>query len=250
MRRPRIQSVTLFALSALTMAWLAACGGGASEEPLVRQFFRASQLRDNQTLANFAVTSVDPRTEGVVQSFDIVSVSEERRQPLTLRELARAHEEARAAETEFTKRKLAFQDANMEAIDRVLKAERSNARVSGKDAEVQAAWTKWRSETADYSKRVSEARTKLQAQRPIAELSVDNPRAPVDVTKLDGELISKDITVNTQVKEPADKGGQVVPKTLVLTFQRATGKVDGKDVTGKWIITSIKSQGAAGTKTS
>ena len=43
----------------------------AQEENLVRQYFRASSLRDNQTLANFAVVSFDPKSEGVVTDFEV-----------------------------------------------------------------------------------------------------------------------------------------------------------------------------------
>lgn len=221
-----------------------ACGG-AREEPQIKQFFRASQLRDNQTLANFSAVSFDPRTEGIVQSFTITEVSQERRQPLRLRELAKAHEEARAADEAFSKRKKEYQDANREVIDRVLKAENQRTKLRGKDAEVQTAWAKWREETAAHSKRLSEARIKLAAERPIAELSLENPRGPVDVTQFEGDLVSKDVTVAAQVKLP---DGQVAPKTLVITMQRAVGKVDGKDVTGRWIITGVKD--AAGARTS
>jgi hypothetical protein len=242
----RLPSTRLL-ISALALACVAAaCGSSAKEEAQIRQFFRASGLRDSQTLANFAAVSFDPREEGVVQSFTITNVSEERKQPLELKALAKAHDEAKAAQDEFSKRKREYQTANEEAIDRVLKAERSNASLKGKDAEVQTAWTKWRTETQDYAKKVSEARTKLQAQRPVAELSVDNPRAPVDVTTVDGDMVSKDVTLNARVKLPADKGGQAVEKTLVLTMQRVIGKTpDGKDVTGRWVITRIQDQSGA-----
>jgi hypothetical protein len=242
----RLPSTRLL-ISTLALACVAAaCGSSAKEEAQIRQFFRASGLRDSQTLANFAAVSFDPREEGVVQSFTITNVSEERKQPLELKALAKAHDEAKAAQDEFSKRKREYQTANEEAIDRVLKAERSNASLKGKDAEVQTAWTKWRTETQDYAKKVSEARTKLQAQRPVAELSVDNPRAPVDVTTVDGDMVSKDVTLNARVKLPADKGGQAVEKTLVLTMQRVIGKTpDGKDVTGRWVITRIQDQSGA-----
>lgn len=251
MRRPSSRPLTMLAPTAIAFAIAAAaCGSSAREEPQLRQFFRASGLRDSQTLANFAATSFDPREQGIVQTFEVTNVSEERKTPLELKALARAHDEARAAQDEFSRRKIEYQKANEDAIDRVLKAERANSRISGKDAEVQAAWTKWRTETADLAKKVSDARAKLQSQRPVAELSVENPRAPVDITTVDGEMVSKDVTVNAKVKLPADKGGQTVDKTLIITMQRVVAKTaDGKDVPAKWIITRIQDQSGA-TKTS
>ena len=78
MFRPKT-SVYLLAPMVLAVAALSACSSpNASEENLVRQFFRASGLRDNQTLANFATVSFDPKTEGTVTDFDVTAVSPER----------------------------------------------------------------------------------------------------------------------------------------------------------------------------
>ena len=51
----------------------------ARQKKQIRQFFRASQLRDSETLANFAAVTFDPTKDGVVTSFEVTSVSEERR---------------------------------------------------------------------------------------------------------------------------------------------------------------------------
>ena len=76
MFRPKA-SVYLLVPMIVAVAALSACSSpNAQEENLVRQYFRASGLRDNQTLANFAVVSFDPKTEGVVTDFDVTSVSE------------------------------------------------------------------------------------------------------------------------------------------------------------------------------
>ena len=66
MFRPKT-SVCLLAPMVLAVAALSACSSQyASEENLVRQFFRASGLRDSQTLSNFATVSFDPKAEGTV----------------------------------------------------------------------------------------------------------------------------------------------------------------------------------------
>ena len=78
MFRPKT-SVYLLASMVLAVAALSACSSqNASEENLVRQFFRASGLRDSQTLANFATVSFDPKTEGSVNDFEVTAVSPER----------------------------------------------------------------------------------------------------------------------------------------------------------------------------
>jgi hypothetical protein len=226
----RAPALAILALTAV------ACGG-APEDAQIRQFFRASQLRDSQTLANFAAVTFDPQKDGVVTDFDIVSVSEERRAPLRIKELAKAYDDARAAEQDFSKKKKEYQDANLDAIDRVLKAESANRTLRGADATVQAAWRKWRDETAQYARRVAETRNELNNARPIATLSLDNPRSPVDPALVDGEMVSKDVNINAQVRQP---DGQVVPRSMVVTMSRVVGKSDSKDVTGRWVITSVK----------
>ena len=61
MLRPKT-SVYRLAPMVLAVAALSACSSpNASEENLVRQFFRASGLRDSQTLSNFATVSFEPQ---------------------------------------------------------------------------------------------------------------------------------------------------------------------------------------------
>lgn len=239
MFRPRWNAQTLLAPLVGLVLVTVACGG-FPEEAQIRQFFRASQLRDTQTLANFAIVSFEPGTDGVVQGFSVVAVSEEERHPIQLKELAKAHEDAKAADDAFSKSKQTYQDANIEAIDRVVKAERANGKVRGKDAEIQAAWSKWRGEAGQSSKKLSDARAKLNAERPLIELSLENPRTPVDPTTVDGDMVSKTATIDAKVRMP---DGQVAQKTMLITMQRVVGKSGEKDVTGRWVITALKAGG-------
>src|SRR6266702_2526976 len=136
MFRPR-SSLFAISLSALTLALAAGCSG-FSEQPILNQFFTASRLRDNTSLNNITMVSFEPRTQGTVTTFDIVSVTPERRKPLVIKALAEAHQAAKADDAAFTKRKEEYQNENLEAIQRVLKADRERMKVKGKDAEVQA----------------------------------------------------------------------------------------------------------------
>ena len=241
MFRPK-NRVYLLASMVLAAAALGACSSQyASEENLVRQFFRASGLRDSATLANFATVSFDPKTEGTVGTgdFEVTAVSPERSEPLRVVELDRALKDAESANKAFNEKKKAYQDANADAIDRVLKAESGGRKVTGRDAEVQAAWTKWRDESSAEAKKVSSARAALANSRPIAEMSLmANAGSPTPtVEELNGTLMSKDITVKANVKGP---DGSTSSKTYVLTAQRAVVKTDKGERQGKWIITGIK----------
>jgi hypothetical protein len=224
----------------LSVAALSACSSPyASEENLVRQFFRASGLRDSQTLSNFATVSFDAKSEGTVSNFEITSVSPERSEPLRVIELSQAVTEAEAENKAFNEKKKTYQDANSDAIERVLKAESAGRKLTGRDAQVQAEWTKWRDDSGAEAKKVSAARQELSNARPIAELSLmENSGAPSPtVEELNGTLVSKDITVKAQVKDAA---GATVEKNYVMTVQRAVVKTDKGERQGKWIITAIK----------
>ena len=53
-------------LFAITLGAATACSV-AKEEKVVKDFFRASRLRDNAALGTFATTSFDPNRQGQVQ---------------------------------------------------------------------------------------------------------------------------------------------------------------------------------------
>ena len=239
MFRPKA-SVYVLASMVLMAAALSACSSAnAAEENLVRQFFRASGLRDNMTLANFAVVAFDPKTEGTVTDFDVTAVSPEKTEPLRVIELSKALTDAEAANKAFNEKKKVYQDANMEAIDRVLKAESAGRKLAGKDAQIQAEWTKWRDDTGAEAKKVSTARTALSNARPLAELSL-MPNAGAQtptVEEMDGTMVSKDITVAATVRGADNQTSQ---KNYVVTAMRAVVKGKEGERQGRWIITGIK----------
>ena len=240
MYRLRSASTATLAVAMFGLSAFAAACSSAPEEPILRQFFRASQLRDNATLANFAAASFDPRTDGVVSSFDITSVTEEVREPLKLRELREAVNKAQATSDEHAKAMKAYQDGNLRAIERVLKAESAAQDVPRADREVQTAWRQWRDESAANQKAVSEARVQLNMQLPVIQLSAQNVGdTPIDVTAVDGEMVSKDVTLTANVRMPDGTTGE---QQLVVTLQRGVFNLPAspEPVTGRWVITNIE----------
>jgi hypothetical protein len=212
------------------------CSSGG-EQQILSKFFDANRLRDTTTLGTFATVNFDRDKDGAVDRFSIVSVSEEKRTPLKLREAAKAYQEAKAADEEFTKQIKAYQNENKEAISRVVKAEATKAKVSGKDAAVQATWAKWRQDMAVQAKKTSEARIQLhRRERRIAEISTYDARRPINVDDYDGELVAKDVTIDAQVK----KGDQVSTQKMIVTMERAELKGPEGERVGRWIITGIK----------
>jgi hypothetical protein len=224
----------------LMAAALKACSSAnANEKNLVRKFFSASSRRDDMTHAKFEVVGCDPKAEGTVSDFSVTAVSPEKTEPLRVIELSKALTEAEAENKAFNEKKKTYQDANMEAIDRVLKAESAGRKLTGKDAQIQAEWTKWRDDSNAEAKKVSSARNALSNARPLAELSLmSNASATTPtVEEMDGTMVSKDITIAATVKAP---DGATSQKNYVITAQRAIVKAKEGERQGRWIITGIK----------
>jgi hypothetical protein len=227
----------------LAAATLIGCSS-APEQPILNQFFTASRLGDGTSLANFTTVTFAPNRQGIILNYDITSVTPEQRRPLALRTLARAHLDAEAEDTDFSKRKFEYQTEHIDAIKRVLKAERENARLAPKDADVQAAWTRLVDDGNALSRKVVDAKRRLAAEKTVVDMSINGGPTHVDVSKYDGELVSKEVSISAPVKLPS---GQTQQKNLIVTMQRAVLKAD-KEIVGKWIITGVRdAAGAAST---
>jgi hypothetical protein len=232
MHRPRYLWLLLTPVLFVLVLSAAGCGG-AAEEPLVRKFFQASRLGDNMTLANIATVSFDPAKDGRAENVSVLESGQEQSRPLNFKELEKTRKDAVAAEDEFSKKKNEYQKENLDAIERVIKAEQSNKKITGKDAQVQVAWSKYREEQKDYSKKVSEARAKLNAERSVADLSLPDK----DATAFDALEYTKLLKVQAKVVQP---NGESSTKQYELKLQRVVLKDGDKTVEGRWMITGIK----------
>jgi hypothetical protein len=209
------------------------CSGGA-EEKVLDDFFRASRMRDNTTLGNFATVSFDPRTDGVVQSFKVLSVGDERTRPIPLKKYAQELAEAKAKDEALSAQKLAYQNANLAVIQRVTK---DPSKVAARDKAVADEWAKWTADSATSLKAVSQAQRQLNSNKGIAELSLVRTPAAENVEGFDGEIVSKDLVIDASVKQP---DGTTVQKNLKATVSRAKMRnADGSDILGRWILTGL-----------
>ena len=228
---------TTYALAAGTLALVMGCSGGA-EQKILDDFFRASRMRDNTTLGNFATVEFDPRTDGVVQSFKVVSIGEERTRPLPLKQYAQDLAEAREADEKFSAEKRAYQNANLAVIDRVVKTEAAGRAVAARDKAVADAWAKWTADAAAHTKAVSQAQRQLNSSKGLAELSLARATTPDMIESLEGEMVAKDVMIDATVRQP---DGTTVQKTMKAVIQQARMKdASGQAVTGRWILTGLE----------
>jgi len=222
----------------LLLAVIAVACGGGEEKTLLNKYFMASKMADNLTLANIATVAFDPKTDGQMQTFSVLSVSEPVSSPIELKANAAALKVVQNEEKAFTEKKKKYQDENSDVIDRIMKAEQKKQPVRGKDADIQKDWNKFLEEQALISGKLSDARRKANSGRSLVEISIQDQREPIDVTVFEGEIKSKDVTIEGSVKPET---GDAVTKKFVLTLKQATLKnVNGKDREGRWVVTDRK----------
>jgi len=204
------------------------------EQQFLTQFFRAARGRDNTTVGRMSAVEIDPRTQGSVNDFDIVSISDERREKLTFKPLFEAEAKARETEKEFLKTKIEYQNANIKQIEEVLKLEQQpGAKFSPALQKVKAEWDQWRADIGAHAKATNSAALAIKQATGLAEASLTQPGQPaLDPKTFDGETITKDVVVDAELRTP---DGQTTKKQLTVTIARVAG--GGRE--GRPIITRI-----------
>jgi hypothetical protein len=205
------------------------------EQQFLTQFFRAAKARDNTTVGRMSAVTIDPREQGSVESFSIDNISAETRTPLTFKPLFEAEEKAKQEEKAFLETKVAYQNANIKAIEEVLKIEQTNPNPKYTPAQQKTMdeWNKWREGIAAHAKATAAATAAIKRGTGVAEASLTQPGQPaLDPKTFEGETIKKDVTVKAKVKSPS---GAESDKTLVITIERVSG--GGRE--GRPLITKI-----------
>jgi hypothetical protein len=154
-----------------------------------------------------------------------------------MREMAAALAQAQQEQREFAAEMKTYQDENLDAIARVIEAERGDGDVRSRDSDVQEEWTRYREGSQDHSRAVSEAENNLSSESAVAQVSAYDPNNPLDVQALEGELLTKEVTINAAV----ERDGSEEDRTMVITLQRVVLNVSDGMVDGRWVITSIDS---------
>ena len=236
-RQTRRHIVTI--LLVLTPLWMldTACSTPPEQQQLT-QFFRAARNRDATSLSMMASVSIDPRTQGSVESFDITTVSEERRSPLDFKSLSDAIEKAQKDEYDFQLRKKTYSDANLKTIEDILKLERTDSpKFTPTQTAVKVEWDRWRAETASYVRNLTTTKAALLAATAPVDVSLTQPGQPkFDAAAFQGETVSKDVRITAQLKSP---GGATATKDLTVTMMKVVGTQAGVARDGKWIVTKV-----------
>ena len=190
------------------------------EQQFLTQFFRAAKSRDNTTVGRMSAVQIDPRTQGSVESFSIDNISAETRTPLSFKPLFEAETMAKQDERTFLDTKIAYQNANIKAVEEVLKIEQTNPNPKYTPAQQKTMdeWNKWRAGISEHARTTAAATAAIKRGTGVAEASLTQPGQPaLDPKTFEGETIKKDVTVKAKVKSPE---GVESDKTLVITIER------------------------------
>lgn len=204
------------------------------EHQFLNQFFRAAKGRDNTTAGRMSAVMIDPREQGAVEDFSIENVGPETRTPLTFKPLFEAEQKAAEEEKAFLRTKIEYQNANIKAIEEILKLEAvADAKLNAAQQKTKAEWDKWREGIASHARATAGATAAIKRGTGVAEASLTQPGQPaLDAKTFEGETIRKDVTVKASLKSPE---GATSEKTLVITIERVAG--GGRE--GRPIITKI-----------
>jgi hypothetical protein len=209
------------------------------EQQFLTQFFRAARSRDLTTVGRMSAVSLDPRTQGIVDDFSITSIGEETRSPLSFAPLFEAEQKARDEEAAFLKTKIEYQNANIKAIEEVLKIEQMNptAKLTPAQEKIRLEWNKWREGISSHARAVATARTAISTGTGLAEASLTQPnQPPLDAKTFQGETIKKDVVIDATVISPEGASSQ---KTLTITIERVASNAGGTSRVGRPVITKI-----------
>jgi hypothetical protein len=205
------------------------------EQQFLTQFFRAARSRDNTTVGRMSAVGIDPRTQGSVEDFSITTIGPDQRTPLNFKPLLEAEQKAAETERAFLKTKIEYQNANIKAIEEVLKIEQTNptAKLTPTQQKIKLEWDKWREGISAHARATAMATTAIKAATGLAETSLTQPgQPPLDPKTFEGETVRKEVVVDATFKTPDGASSQ---KTLTITIERVAG--NGRE--GRPIITKI-----------
>ena len=216
----------IFLISPLTLQ-LVACGGG-SERALLRTFFTALQTNDNTTIASMSAVGF----EGTVESYEIVSTSEDTTHPFRLAELEDAAEQAKAARDEHWEEFGFFQEDNFDDLEVIRERveEDREYRFSGRRGELQTEWDRWREERSGHETALREAEAAVEKERTQASMSV---MGNTTLAGFSGEVATREVIVNVTTTEEGEK-----PYRFTLSKYNLTAGQSSPP--SRWIITGIE----------
>jgi hypothetical protein len=200
----------------------------APEKTLLKKYFNAVLLNDNDTMSSMALEPFQPDME----SWDLVSVGEEKVSPATLPDLNAAEVEAKKAQDAQIGPTL---DADSALKDAQYERDTSRS-AAGKRAaqklvdELQVKYDAENAKMQDLKRAYTEAKAAAAAEEEMTMFSLGQRELPV-VRSLTGEVHSKDVEIAIKMKN-----GQVKNYKLLLKQYELKDEANNLRHPGRWVI--------------
>lgn len=207
----------------------------APEEQILSKFFDAVRSGDHVTLSGMSVVGFS----GPVESWELVEVLSELRQPFRLSELRRyaaeAEEERERQFYEYSE----FRKKNLEEL-KVIRhrlEQDPQYRFQGSWGEIQTEWESFRTRYEDLDRRRQDILLEIDRELSLAKMSLMSSE---EIDRLDGEVVVKEVLLKVNRREYGER-----PYLFRLRMYELTSTESDYKPPSRWIITSIEEQEAS-----
>lgn len=223
MRKRALVIVGLFVAFLITQG----CSS-APEKTLLKKYFNAVNLNDNDTMSSMALEPFQPDME----SWELLSVGEEKVAPATLPALNAAEVEAKKAQDAQVGPTL---DADSALKDAQYERDTSRS-AAGKRAaqklvdELQVKYDAENAKMQDFKRAYNEAKAAAAAEEEMTMFSLGQRELPI-VRSLTGDVHSKDVEIAIKMKD-----GQTKKYKLLLKQYELKDEANNLRYPGRWVI--------------
>lgn len=200
----------------------------APEKTLLKKYFNAVNLNDNDTMSSMALEPFQPDME----SWELLSVGEEMVAPATLPDLNAAEVAAKKAQDDQIGPTL---DADSALKDAQYERDTSRS-AAGKRAaqklvdELQVKYDEENAKMQDFKRAYNEAKAAAAAEEEMTMFSLGQGELPI-VRSLTGEVHSKNVEIAIKMKD-----GQTKNYTLLLKQYELKDEANNLRYPGRWVI--------------
>lgn len=222
----RNKNLWLIGLTILAILAYSACSS-SPEKTLLDKYFHAVSMKDNQTMAAMAVEPLAIEAT----SYQIVSITPEKVEPVILPELNKKEAEAKKKMDDHVGPVVDAKDALDAAKDELDNARTAGARAALKKKveELQAKYDQEYNAHKELQKQYTEAKEAAAKEEEITLFSLGIKNLPT-VRDMRGDIHSKDLVISVKTKAGAEKKYKVFLRRYMLKDEA------GKPYNGRWII--------------
>jgi hypothetical protein len=207
-------------------------GCGYAEQGVVDQYFRATNAKEAQTVAGFALVGFDQKAD----KWSIESVDPATSTPAKLPDLEKKVQEADAAVAANVKAAKAYSMDHADKIDEVRSLQqKKGSKIPPNLTAVAAEWDKFNQNDRSLKKALAEAREAVQKEKDAVVLSVTERSD--DVSTLQGNEVNKKVSLLVTI------AGQA--KNYVMTLRKYELHEEGKTQNrlSRWIVAGLEPKG-------